>query len=488
MYIRCGPFFGRPPQEPSSLPPALSPCKSLPEKYESTWLSSASVSANFSESIPTSGQLSYPEKTVSTVSTGTGAATTDSVCATTSTVSTSGASVDSVNISEKWGTDFPGRSAISNISTTLVTQHGADLQRNLHDLNVKSKRLKKLQSRSSHANNVVIDCSHELPPSAECQLSLCRPADTTECSLQSQNPASPQDSLLPVNSSPPSSVSANATVDTLPASDQPLDQASVTVEESIVVSTSSADTLQSSTLISSVSASSAVHARLLAIDKTIQCPNCNYFSLRPCNIRRHCIRHHNLVSQGIGLPLREPLGSEMEYVKEIRKRLATDQQFVDTPDAESQSQNQLPEDSVLPVTLSPPSSVLANANVDTLPASNQPLEQASVTIEGSIVVSTSSASTVLKTVECPNCHYSCLPRNMQRHCVNCHNMVWQGIGLPLREALESEMGLVKRMRKRSATDQQFVDTPDTESQSQSSSSSRRHHHRRHHRSKLDKAR
>ena len=52
------------------------------------------------------------------------------------------------------------------------------------------------------------------------------------------------------------------------------------------------------------------------------------------------------------------------------------------------------ETGTLPATSSRPSSVSANANVDTLPASDQLLEQALVTVEGSVVVSTLSASTV----------------------------------------------------------------------------------------------
>ena len=308
-------------------------------------------------------------------------------------------------------------------------------------------------------------------------------AATPDTESQSQNQLS-EDSVLPVTLSPPSSVSANANVDTLPASDQPLEQVSVTVEGSIVMSTSSASTVQSSSL-TSVCVSSTNHERLLANRKTLQCPNCNFSCLRPRTIRRHSIQSHSLVWQGNGLPLREPLESEMGYAN--TNRLAAHQQSTATPDTESQSQNQLSEDSVLPVTLSLPSSVSANANVDTLPASNQPLEQASVAVEGSVVVSTSSASTVQsscltlsvcasstnrerlltkrKTLRCPICDFSCLRhRDIQRHCIRHQNMVCQGKGRPLREPLDSEMGYVNTNRL--AALRQSTGRPDAELQSQ----------------------
>ena len=147
----------------------------------------------------------------------------------------------------------------------------------------------------------------------------------------------------------------------------------------------------------------------LSEDKKLVCPNCSYWTLQLGFIRRHCIRHHSLIWQGKGLPLRAPREGELPA-----KNAQVKGETLKCPNCDYVTSN--PADIQLHCirrhTLEWQGNGLPLRQPDNIPAETPAVAD--------------------QTLACPECQYVTLNvASMRLHCIRQHSLEWQGQGLPV---------------------------------------------------------
>ena len=147
----------------------------------------------------------------------------------------------------------------------------------------------------------------------------------------------------------------------------------------------------------------------LSEDKKLVCPNCSYWTLQLGFIRRHCIRHHSLIWQGKGLPLRAPHEGELPA-----KNAQVKGETLKCPNCDYVTSN--PADIQLHCirrhTLEWQGNGLPLRQPDNIPAETPAVAD--------------------QTLACPECQYVTLNvASMRLHCIRQHSLEWQGQGLPV---------------------------------------------------------